>query len=51
MSGRIGVKHRCPQDDPLLAQEILVAAGVDSQTAPVRRMLEDIFIEMVGAQQ
>jgi ABC-2 type transport system ATP-binding protein len=35
--------------DPLLAQEILAAAGVDSQTVPARRSLEDIFIEMVGA--
>jgi len=35
--------------DPRLAQEILAAAGVDSQTVPARRSLEDIFIEMVGA--
>jgi ABC-2 type transport system ATP-binding protein len=35
--------------DPQLAQEILAAAGVDSQTVPARRSLEDIFIEMVGA--
>jgi len=35
--------------DPRQAQEILAAAGVDSQTAAARRSLEDIFIEMVGA--
>jgi len=37
--------------NPQLAQEILAAAGVDSQTVPARRSLEDIFIEMVGADQ
>jgi ABC-2 type transport system ATP-binding protein len=35
--------------DPERAQEILSAAGVDSRTVPARRSLEDIFIEMVGA--
>jgi len=35
--------------NPQLAQEILAAAGIDSQTVPARRSLEDIFIEMVGA--
>jgi ABC-2 type transport system ATP-binding protein len=35
--------------DPLQAQAILTAAGVDSQAVPARRALEDIFIEMVGA--
>ncbi|HEY5248636.1 MAG TPA: alpha/beta fold hydrolase, partial [Dermatophilaceae bacterium] len=35
--------------NPQLAQEILAAAGVDSQTVAARRSLEDIFIEMVGA--
>ncbi|MEP7194037.1 MAG: alpha/beta fold hydrolase [Actinomycetota bacterium] len=35
--------------NPQQAQEILAAAGVDSQTVPARRSLEDIFIEMVGA--
>jgi ABC-2 type transport system ATP-binding protein len=35
--------------NPRLAQEILAAAGVESQTVPARRSLEDIFIEMVGA--
>jgi ABC-2 type transport system ATP-binding protein len=35
--------------DPERAQEILTAAGVDSRTVPARRSLEDIFIEMVGA--
>jgi ABC-2 type transport system ATP-binding protein len=35
--------------DPQRAQEILSAAGVDSRTVPARRSLEDIFIEMVGA--
>jgi ABC-2 type transport system ATP-binding protein len=35
--------------NPQLAQDILAAAGVDSQTVPARRSLEDIFIEMVGA--
>jgi len=35
--------------NPQRAQEILTAAGVDSQTVPARRSLEDIFIEMVGA--
>ena len=37
-------------ENPQLAQEILRAAGVDSQTVPARRSLEDIFIEMVGAE-
>jgi ABC-2 type transport system ATP-binding protein len=36
-------------DNPQLAQQILSAAGVDSQTVAARRSLEDIFIEMVGA--
>jgi len=36
-------------NDPGQAQEILAAAGVDSKTVPARRSLEDIFIEMVGA--
>jgi ABC-2 type transport system ATP-binding protein len=35
--------------DPVSAQQILAAAGIDSQTVPARRSLEDIFIEMVGA--
>jgi ABC-2 type transport system ATP-binding protein len=34
-----------------LAREILAAAGVDSQAVPARRSLEDIFIEMVDADQ
>ena len=37
--------------DPEAAREILAAAGVDSRTVPARRSLEDIFIEMVGADQ
>ena len=37
-------------ENPQLAQEVLRAAGVDSQTVPARRSLEDIFIEMVGAE-
>ena len=37
--------------NPQQAMEILAAAGVDSQTVPARRSLEDIFIEMVGADQ
>jgi ABC-2 type transport system ATP-binding protein len=37
--------------NPLLAREILAAAGVDSQAVPARRSLEDIFIEMVDADQ
>jgi ABC-2 type transport system ATP-binding protein len=36
--------------DPQRAKEILAAAGMDSQTVPARRSLEDIFIEMVGAE-
>jgi len=35
--------------DAQLAQQILAAAGVDSQMVPARRSLEDIFIQMVGA--
>ena len=35
--------------NPQLAQEILSAAGVESQAVPARRSLEDIFIEMVGS--
>jgi len=34
--------------DPQLAQAILAGAGMDSQTVPARRSLEDIFIQMVG---
>ena len=34
--------------NPPLAQEILAAAGVESQTVPARRSLEDMFIELVG---
>src|SRR5665811_1844505 len=37
--------------NPQQAQEILAAAGVDSQTVPARRSLEDIFIQMVGADE
>jgi ABC-2 type transport system ATP-binding protein len=36
-------------ENPQQAMEILAAAGVNSQTVPARRSLEDIFIEMVGA--
>ena len=36
--------------DPERAVEILAAAGVEARTVPARRSLEDIFIEMVGAQ-
>jgi len=35
--------------DTQLAQQILAAAGVDSQMVPARRSLEDIFIQLVGA--
>jgi len=37
--------------DPQQAQEILAAAGVDAQMVPAGRSLEDIFIEIVGADQ
>jgi ABC-2 type transport system ATP-binding protein len=37
--------------NPQQAMEILAAAGVDSHAVPARRSLEDIFIEMVGADQ
>ena len=37
--------------NPQQAREILAAAGVDSQTVPARRSLEDISIEMVGADE
>jgi ABC-2 type transport system ATP-binding protein len=37
--------------NPQQAMEILSAAGIDSHTVPARRSLEDIFIEMVGADQ
>ncbi len=46
-SGRMQLEVRNPQQ----AMEILAAAGVDSQAVPARRSLEDIFIEMVGADQ
>ena len=42
---------RLAVQDPRQAQEILAAAGVDSQAVPARRSLEDIFIEIVGADQ
>jgi ABC-2 type transport system ATP-binding protein len=45
--GRMQLEVRNPQQ----AMEILAAAGVDSQVVPARRSLEDIFIEMVGADQ
>jgi ABC-2 type transport system ATP-binding protein len=35
--------------DPAHAQQALTAAGIDSTMTPARRSLEDIFIEMVGA--
>ncbi len=38
-------------DSPRQAMEILAAAGIDSRRVPARRSLEDIFIEMVGADQ
>lgn len=37
--------------DPQQAMAILAAAGVESQTVPARRSLEDIFIELVGVDQ
>jgi ABC-2 type transport system ATP-binding protein len=37
--------------NPQQAMEILATAGVQSQTVPARRSLEDIFIEMVGEEQ
>jgi ABC-2 type transport system ATP-binding protein len=37
--------------NPQQATEILMAAGVDSQTVPARRSLEDIFIRLVGSDQ
>ena len=46
-SGRMQLAVTNPQQ----AMAILAAAGVDSQTVPARRSLEDIFIEMVGADQ
>jgi len=46
-AGRMQLEVRNPQQ----AMEILAAAGVDSQVVPARRSLEDIFIEMVGADQ
>jgi ABC-2 type transport system ATP-binding protein len=36
-------------ENPQHAMAILAAAGVDSRAVPARRSLEDIFIEMVGA--
>jgi ABC-2 type transport system ATP-binding protein len=44
-AGRMQLEVR----DPRQAMEILAAAGVESQVVPARRSLEDIFIEMVGA--
>ena len=38
-------------DDPERAIEILGAAGVDARSVPARRSLEDIFIELVGADE
>jgi len=38
-------------ENPAQAMEMLAAAGIDSQSVPARRTLEDIFIEMVGADQ
>jgi len=46
-AGRMQLEVKNPQQ----AMEILAAAGVDSHTVPARRSLEDIFIEMVGADQ
>ena len=46
-AGRMQLEVRNPQQ----AMEILAAAGVDSHAVPARRSLEDIFIEMVGADQ
>jgi ABC-2 type transport system ATP-binding protein len=46
-AGRMQLAVKNPQQ----AVEILAAAGVDAQTVPARRSLEDIFIEMVGSDQ
>jgi ABC-2 type transport system ATP-binding protein len=35
--------------DPAQAQQALAAAGIDSTMVPAQRSLEDMFIEMVGA--
>ena len=40
---------RLAVENPRQAIEILAAAGVDAKPVPARRSLEDIFIEMVGA--
>ena len=37
--------------DPAKAQEVLASAGIEARAVPSRRSLEDIFIEMVGADE
>jgi ABC-2 type transport system ATP-binding protein len=37
--------------DPGRAHAVLAAAGIDARLVPARRSLEDIFIELVGADQ
>ena len=44
-------KMQLAVENPAQAMEMLAAAGIDSQSVPARRTLEDIFIEMVGADQ
>lgn len=35
-------------EDPRRAAELLAAAGIDVETVPVRRALEDVFLDLVG---
>jgi ABC-2 type transport system ATP-binding protein len=38
-------------DDPARAAEVLAAAGIEARAVPGRRALEEVFLEMVGAEQ
>ena len=49
IAGRGGMQLVVP--NPAQALSILAAAGVDAQAVPARRSLEEMFIEMVGADE
>jgi ABC-2 type transport system ATP-binding protein len=38
-------------DDPDAAARVLAAAGIASRTVPARRALEDVFLDLIGADE
>jgi ABC-2 type transport system ATP-binding protein len=38
-------------DDPAEAARVLAVAGINAQTVPARRALEDVFLDMIGGDE